>query len=473
MSDRIVIAVRPVGLESTAHVHLEEVSGVAPAQDNLLAFECQPAAMPPLQGQGGVRDYGQRIYEGLCKHGIVKNALQGAPQVPLHQSRAIYFRLLVDGTDQLRWESLCDAAGNFLALDPRWPVGRIAPPQVSKQTTHVFTPPLRVMAVLGAAGMDARPEWKAIYQAAEAARADGLPTELTVLVGQTDLRMEIEARRNAGQVQNVSLAPIQPEEEGLLKAIRLARPHILHLFCHGHFGSGVAQFEFTNGIHEMAGGNGEQELTILRLHSLESLVARGPGDLWLAVLNCCEGARTEHRLPSMARTLAAFGVPAVVGMAEPIAVGDAHAFARGLYVPLMQSLAQRLGAAPPNTPVEIEWGQVLCDARNALCAPPKRKPDTDREWTLPVLYVRPEVFTAFRQSTVAGAPALPPEELERQRDLVKRVTGLLEAAGPDAPDYLRDPLLEILQQVSPELLPEEYRKPVPAAASGPVAAGNG
>jgi hypothetical protein len=115
---------------------------------------------------------------------------------------------------------------------------------------------------------------------------------------------------------------------------------------------------------------------------------------WLVTLNCCSGAAAGTELLSLASQVVAAGFPAAVAMIEPVDAGDAYEFTRAFYRSLFADLKaadtelKRLagGAAPARVP--FEFARAMHDARTAVCDLHGGDAPNQRQWVLPVLYVR-------------------------------------------------------------------------------------
>jgi len=134
------------------------------------------------------------------------------------------------------------------------------------------------------------------------------------------------------------------------------------------------------------------------------------------------------------------GVPAVAGMRLPVSDTDANVFSKSFYRALMRLLAPIAGSRASK---ELDWTQTLYDVRMALCEEHREAPTCEqearssREWTLPVLYLRPRPF--MLRSRAAAAPTGP----------VSEVIGLWEERTRGAP-LLRAPTLTDDQRTAAE-----------------------
>jgi len=344
-----------------------------------------------------------------------------------------------------KWSSFFGSrcGGKFVALDARWPIGRIAEPSTHQASRfHPFEAPLRVMAFISAAGISGKLEFDALYAAIEKGRQKGLQILLEVLVGEEQLHDSIKAAIQANRIKNTSVYPI-PDQGGVKDHILEFDPQILHFFCHGHTGHGVAQLElatFADWVAHSPSGS-----TVVRINDLEAMAASSDTDIWLITLNCCLGARPVDGLPSMARSLVTAGAPAVVGMAEPMAALDANEFTRQFYPEVLTTFASRLVNSPPGNSVNFEWAEMLYRARSALGSANARNTAKDREWAIPVLYTRPESFSVALVS-------------DALRQKVETLAEWLRTLGPNTPDRIRDMIHQEMMppNVPPSLRPDRF-----------------
>lgn len=407
-------------------------------------LDCDPDDLPDWAAPQGVAAYGKSLAERLGGHPAVQQALQTLALAPPDQRSPLYVRALAPEAEALRWETLCSGQGEFFALRRTSPVGRIVYVGYGDdRPPDPFEPPLRVMALLSALGVPARNEWTSLWKAVEDARAAGLPVEVAVRVGEPDL---LDAITQAGH-PGVYVAPLPSRSNELEQDIEAFHPHLLHAFCHGNVGYGADWLELATSVDwELADGGAppERGSLVVDVDQLASLPAVRAA--WLVTLNCCEGGRGGAELRAMAARLVEAGAAAAVGMQEPVHAGDAHEFCRAFYPALFDLLADQLAAAGPGS-VEIEWAEALYAPRRALSDRNGHDPTSNRTWTLPVLYVRPERFHVLRR------PVPPPDELEAMRARAETIAGLLRRLPPDTPEDARDDLLALLADLPPDLRP--------------------
>ena len=402
---RIVLEVRRNGQTKDLWVSLAEPGGHPEAGD-FYPFRYDDADPEPASftsGVGDVREIGEYIVSRLAYHPSVRIALDSALLDSLGATTPVLVRLAPQA-EAIPWEALF-GNGSFLALDQRWPIGRVSTAGSGPAVPARFGGTLRVMAVLAAAGLDATRQWEELRDALTA-----LPfkVHMHVLVAQDELKA---AAPTASQDSLTVTADYVPPGRELPARITAFRPNILHFFCHGGVEDGAAFLDIATRSTAGSGRGGVQlELTDFPVSALTS-------DLWLIVLNACRGALPPSGTASLVSALAARGVPAVAGMREAVTEDDAHAFCRGFYralVPLLKPLADSSG------PITVDWCDALHEARLEICglhrgtSPWSTAARRIREWTLPVMYVQSGPFTASRPQLPLqlASPTrwLPPDE---------------------------------------------------------------
>lgn len=401
---------------------------------------------PSMDDETKVQLYGTLLRDALKKHPAILTVLTNMFQLPAGQSRTLCFEIVSRLGEQIRWEALCDDAGEFVALDGRCRVGRIAD-EVSSQDTGVrpFKLPLKISAFMSAAGRDAGPELQAFATAFDAARKAGLPLEARVYIGQQQLLDDTNAEITAGQHPGLTVMPIPPADLEIERALNEYQPHIVHFFCHGFAGFGKGYLELATIVdHDTGKQEGSVEVEV------GSLVgAEGVRNAWLVVLNCCEGASSDERLSSMAFRIVANGsVPAVIGMQEPIPAGDANVFSATLYPEIFRLLSAATTASVAK-PVSLDLTEALVPARRAIRNRNKKNAAKFRNWTLPVLYVQREPLQVQCRASESD------DDLAQMRDRVGLVAGLLRQLPPEAETELRTKLMGLLDK--PPVVPPEMR----------------
>jgi hypothetical protein len=447
---RTIVLIEPSGFDGEQFEVKLEDTPIPIAVKKPFPFVCDTAALPGWDTANAVRIYGQKLLQNLRQsHPGLDQVLQAnLTQVAAPAKRPLYFMTAVAETEQLYWETLCDAGGQFLALDSRWPIARMANPQTANlKTTFDFTPPLRLMAVLSAINNPAEPEWRRLFEAVENAHRAGLAMDLLVLVGEQALLTEIRQKRDAlqaapgGPSLRVEAIPGTPIE--LVQDVQAFKPHVLHFFCHGRIAAGVRQLELARITDwDPADVAARKSSVVLSLSELTAIPALQ--DLWLVTLNCCEGGRAADNVHSLTQALVTSGVPAAVGMLEPIDARDAHEFCKMFYPAIFETIRTRVETGLAHDRLEeIDWAESLYYPRAALVARHDNDPVAHRQWALPVLYTRRERF----QIRPLRAPVPPPERLHNET-----VAGLLRTIGAETSadaERMKTLLRELLTATAP------------------------
>ncbi len=457
MTPYTVVAIEP-GFEETLLVKVKSPIEI-PDAEKWLPLECDPDSMPAWSLAGAVQAHGTILRQKLSTHPGVAAALQYVLSTPLLTRHPVYFQVQESGAERLRWETLWDDKAQFLALDSRWPIARIADSALSRPSSApcTFAPPLRVMALLSALGIKAERQWARLYEAVEEARRQGLDIELAAFVGEEGLLEAIEDGIEGGSVSGVRVKALPRYGVQVAAAVETFKPHLLHFFCHGSAAFGAAQLEMAT-VTDWDLGTSSVRLGVNDL--LPAL-----RDVWLVTLNCCEGGKSVGDVHSLAHTLVAGGVPAAVGMLEPIDAGDAHEFCGAFYAALFRSL-QRLQDLAAGEELEIEWVDALFPPR-AILSQAHPLPVDRPEWTLPVLYVRPGEFRVSRDggarldddqvSADRGQEDRPPPAgaLEVLRQKAEVAAAILRTLPPETPEEVRQQILDTtLRGLPPSMRPD-------------------
>jgi hypothetical protein len=316
---------------------------------------------------------------------------------------------------------------------------------------RLFEPPLRVLAVLAAAGVDAKPEWQALHGAAEQARLVGFDVVMRALVAQHPLQAELAALPgvSVGTVTNAS---------DLFREIKDFQPQILHFFCHGITEGGPQLLLATPASWLVGAPTGGLSI------SPDQLNAELPNfgsEVWLVVLNCCEGAAASRDAVSLASSLVAAGFPAAIGMREVVRDVDAYVFTGRFYRAAFEEVdrAAREWRVRP----AVEWVRALHAPRRELCdryrqhRAPSAAAAELKEWTLPVLYTRPEPFRIRGPSTNVALSPADRRDLDDELRVVRQLRERFAKIAHQNPGVLAE-----LDQRIHELLAQLYPQHVPA-----------
>ncbi|WP_165065749.1 CHAT domain-containing protein [Paludisphaera rhizosphaerae] len=344
---------------------------------------------------------------------VIAAALTASPGDP---AKPIFVHMNDEVVEDLPWEAL--RAGNpptFLGLDSRWPVGRMTGMEGGDTTIRAaLESQLRVLVVLAAKGVSGRSQLEELRAAFDPARAH-LDWRITVLTkDDDDLTAVAEWARDGAPV----VAERFDSRQQLFDVLVRDKPHLAHFFCHGTAGGGTSQagptLLFATALDELIDRPESVPVVIGDLIAQPALL----DSLWLLVLNCCESA-LPRGLPSLARSLVQKHlVPAVVGMREKVPPTNAHVFCRPFYREILQIIA----AVQDGSLSEVEWVGALVGTRRELVNTLRVDPADLREWTVPVIYVRPEAFVL--------QPVPNDEELLEELDYLIKFRASLGATAP-------------------------------------------
>ncbi len=279
------------------------------------------------------------------------HAFLGKSLIRLKEDEGLRIRLKLDtyALSDLPWEYVF-VDGDFLVLDPRVSMVRYEMLGQPKGTLNpVSTYPLRLMAVL--------------------ANPRGSPD--------LDLKTERENIENALKDLGDLIRPEYPTPRiGQIQAafIKNKTAHIFHFSGHGQFrGDMGARYGTMEGKGELLleDPNGQEKAE--PAEDVAKLVS-GRG-VRLAVLSACESSRRDQVNPwtGIVPALTRAGIPAVVGMQFKVYDANAIAFSSIFY----QTLA---AGEPVDTAVR--------EGRLAIYF--NRSNDDERDWGVPVLYLRAE-----------------------------------------------------------------------------------
>lgn len=376
-----------------------------------------------------VKQAGRWLYSLLEAHPAVGKAISTA--VSSGTRAPIYIQLFSDTAEDLPWEMLCDGS-LFFALDRRWAVARIAAPDIPPSAEYYLERPLRMMAILSATGIDALPEWEALYDAIRDAQ---LPVKLRVIVGESDLKRHIDGI--ADPMIGVEMVPGTPQQ--LRDRIEQFQPNLLHFFCHGTAGDDPVLHIATAADHARDDGVSTIHVSTDSLSSIPDIHLH----TWLVTLNCCQGAAASENTQSLARALVTNqnGFPAVVGMRETITSPDANLFCYAFYRETL-SLIKDFDDSGAQWR-EICWAELLQKPRmnlgekHAGGALVTKAAGELKQWTLPVVYVQSARFRLHRAVPDPGA-RVELESLRKRRRELSVVRDMPPGVLDDIDERIRD-----------------------------------
>jgi CHAT domain len=378
---------------------------------------------------------GGKLFKALADHPDIAGYLTTALQTGAGGRYPVFVEIATPaGAEALPWEALCTPTGEYLGLDERWAVARIVDPHVPGAPFYTLTPPLRVAAVLSCLGIPAAGELAALRAAVR--RAGPEHVQLLVVASEEQLIVDLRAEMDAGTAPEVAAAELVPPDlEQLQQLVVAFGPHVLHLFCHGSLkGSPHIALARKSDWTAAAPTSG----ILAEARDFHGFTGKTDDLPWLVVLNCCEGAgvAAEPDSQSLALALAIEGIaPAVVGMREPVVSDTANVLTKTLYSKLFSDLAARIGAAG-RAPQPLDWPCAVVAARDRLARVHdgvvlSEAAASTKEWTLPVMYVRPD---EFRLQVVPVPEPAPPPVLPAPMPPVPPAPGGGDAAPPSVVD---------------------------------------
>lgn len=327
-----------------------------------------------------IKKFGGDLYEALFQ-GELKVCLRRSMDAAESRDHGLRLRLRLGDCPALLdvpWELLYDRSRNlFVCLSPLTPVVRYLPLDQQYKPLRIALP-LRILVMI----------------------SDPVDYErLDVAKERSNLLAAVQPLQQAGRVEvDVLPAATLP---ALQQALRANDYHIFHFIGHGGFDEarrdGVLLLESDDRGLPVSG---EVIGTYLCDHR----------SLRLAVLNACEGGRSDRQDPfaGVAQTLMQQGIPAVIAMQFEITDTAAIMFAGGFYAAVAAGL-----------PVDA----ALADARRAIFGQPN-----PTEWATPVLYMRSADGTLFHLRP--GKPATLPVQAPADPHLP--VPGQKDEPPPDA-----------------------------------------
>jgi hypothetical protein len=398
-------------------------------------------------------DRGRAILQLIAAQEPVRSSLQWTFALPEDAAPApLYFHIRAEAADVVQWEQIYDDQHGFFALDARWPIGRIAS-TVRQVQGQAFTPPLRVVAVLAAAGRDATAQLTAL--STEAARSV-VPATLHVITGDDELA---DAARNAGgTAELIAGSPTQ-----LCKQIAAAQPHLLHVFCHGGRVANAPVLAFATAADVDAGQDDYGSVRVFVPELVRALtVGSNP---WLVVLNACETAAigpddvNSVANGAIAHEMVSGGLTAVIGMRRKVELQSANTFCALLYPELFALIADALTAVQVDrarADAVIDWAPALTAPRRAMSGADPAERD---RWLDPVLYAQSDDLHIAPTATDQSAEHY--ARLQGERASFVAFLATLDAATANA-----DVVAAIHERIA--AIDRELAPPHPAEPPAPV-----
>jgi len=443
--------VDPVLQTQRMMVKVERHSVNIPKMTNVQPLELSPPQLPDWSVTNSVASRGKMLRQALRKHAGVAGVLDNLAGAPLGDVRPIYVKLNEGDAELLTWETLCDLTDAFVALDRRWPIGRITDPaSTSARNTPLFRVPVRLLAVISALGIKGQVrEWQFLRDAVRDARVAGLDVQLRVLVGEAAL-FDTIFQEIANGILWTEVSSVSGTGSRVASEIKRWKPNIVHFFCHGRSDSGKQQLEFATASDYQDNTLTQGSITL----DVDQLVNLGVelDNPWLMTLNCCEGAQASDDLMSIAHRVVSTAFPAAVAMLEPVDASDAFEFTRAFYGSLFSELEKVAKALNVVAKVEFEWAYVMHDARVAINARHSGDSANRKEWALPALYVRGVDPMHFDRPPAGESEA----DLVRYLTSARTVAGWLSGVRDSMPEAKRraameDVLVSVPQQYWPNV----------------------
>jgi hypothetical protein len=406
-----------------------------------MPFTCQAddPAFAALRGavvaQDSIKLAGGTLFAAVSAHPDVQQYLQTALQTNAGGRYPVYVEIATPaGAEALPWEALCSPNEDYLGLDERWALARIVAPTSEPPAFYTLAPPLRIAAVLSCLGISAAGELAALRQAVREAGTDS--ARLLVITSEEQLFSDLQDEIVAGTAPEVAEAKLIPAELSALQAtVSRFQPHVLHLFCHGSIkGSPHVSLALKSDWETPEPTSG----LLAEARDFHGFTGKTDDLPWLVVLNCCEGAAPGDTADSQSLTLgiAREGIAsAVVGMREPVVSDTANLLTQTLYAKLLADIATR-GDDAGQQP--LDWAHLVVAVRDKFARIREREgvvwsraAASTKEWTMPVVYVRPVAF----QLRVERAPgpaedeASPPGHEARLE--IEALQRLLNSLPPD------------------------------------------
>jgi len=242
--------------------------------------------------------------------------------------------------------------------------------------------------------------------------------------GYAELKLDVERGSIQKALEDVAGIRVEFYPDATVETLEDALTREAHVF---HF-AGHGQFEGDLGL-AFRSMEGKGFLVLLdegrraKLFPADRLARNLAGrGVRLAVLGACEAGRRDqvNAWTGVVPALTRAGIPAVVGMQYTIRDNSAIAFSRRLYRALADG--QPIDAA-------------VTDGRLAIF---NRSSDDERDWGVPVLYLRADEGVLFPKSQIAEAGQTWDNVLERAREQTERflqkARGTPQRPGPFIPD---------------------------------------
>jgi hypothetical protein len=393
-----------------------------------VALSLVAANMPKLDTSANVAKYGAAIRAALATHPAISDELR--QHFSTGGRAALRFWITPPEGECLRWETLCELPGNFLALRNVCTISRLANLDGEGSDGRAFLDLVKMAAFLSPARISALDEYTSLTREVMGARAAGLNLECTIYLGDQELLDQALADIAAGRLSGIKAETI-PHDAIAFDALLRERPvELLHFFCHGTLDPVQALELATISDTETDKESGSLRLSIERLSEILNMTGR----TWVTVLNCCCGAKSAEQLHSMASILARQGSPIAVGMAEPIGSGDATIFSTAFYGSLFAILGRQLAGAAGGSSITLDLAPAVIAARRVVFGKYQiAPPDAYGRWALPLLYERGDPLTVQVIDEV-------------MKTRINAIAGALKSLPVGTPNQVCDDILAVLDK---------------------------
>lgn len=361
----------------------------------------------------------------------VYSEIDGQARAGRRLRRTLYFEL-DDAVDPIPWEALRLESAGFVSLNGTPVIRQV---QVGGEAVaHEFFHPVKFLAVLSATpDQQGRPttafdEWRTIYAKLDEARtglraawaldANEEPIHLVVLTNEEHVFRNVQAEDRAW----IEVGTIRSEAS--LRAIRdRFAPHIVHVFCHGSASPGEKARLILGDVAANRKGPGNIEL-------VPGFFDGAGESTWFVTLNACSSAASTV-MSNFARLIVKKGIPAALGMREPIDVTQAKAVSSHLYGQLFDALANLNRDADP---VEVDFGPAMPQLLRVLHEV-THKDHLDHErcwhWSIPRLYIREAGLKLVRRGARSKAAAISLALIRELEQSLNTFETILQTAPPD------------------------------------------
>lgn len=272
---------------------------------------------------------------------------------------------------------------------------------------------------------------------------------MDVYLGEVDVMEELAARKaNEPELADVNCHAMPVTETALSQALEERPPHLVHFFCHGRLSDTMQGLELATilGWQKISANespSAPQDILRIPVISLPRMI--GLRQVWLIVLNCCEGAAATKTLVSMASNLVRENAPACLGMSEPIAGSEANVVTDAVYAELFSLLGPVFTPAAATAPLAMEFDSLAVRARVELENLHGPTPLKYGRWLVPLFYSTGLPLKVQRQD-------ISPDDAFHRQLLIQEVARKLQSSR-EMPIQARDALLAALNDVPTGLRP--------------------